>query len=87
MASRRQLKKELNYICGELFADCVVLKMCDTCNEDLLNQTMLEIINLRSEYVSRVSHTEKGSVKKFYAKLREEFSAKVEAISQKIVEA
>jgi hypothetical protein len=48
---------------------------------------MLEIINLRSEYVSRVSHTEKGSVKKFYAKLREEFSAKAEAISQKIVEA
>jgi len=85
MSSRRKLKKELNYVCGELFADCVVLKMCDTCDAQVLTETMMEVIALKTEYISRISHTQRGCVKQFYAKLRAEFYEKADALSQKIV--
>lgn len=87
MASRRFLKKQINEVCGELFADCVALKMCEQCADEIVNQAMAEILQLRLEFVARISHTEKGSVRLFYKKLREEFTAQAEAISRKIIEA
>lgn len=85
MASRKDLKKQINNICGELFADCVALKMCEQGNDEQLNEVMLEIWDLRREYVSRISHTEKLSERAFYKKLRAEFSEKAEALSKKII--
>ena len=85
MASRKDLKKQINNICGELFADCVALKMCEQGNDEQLNEVMLEIWDLRREYVSRISHTEKLSERVFYKKLRAEFSEKAEALSKKII--
>ena len=85
MASRKDLKKQINNICGELFADCVALKMCEQGNDEQLNEVMLEIWDLRREYVSRISHTEKLSERVFYKKLRTEFSEKAEALSKKII--
>lgn len=87
MASRKLLKKQINEVCGELFADCVALKMCEQCSDEVINQVMAEILQLRLEFVARISHTEKGSVRLFYKKLREEFTAQAEAISRKIIEA
>ena len=68
-------------------ADCVALKMCEQCSDEVINQVMAEILQLRLEFVARISHTEKGSVRLFYKKLREEFTAQAEAISRKIIEA
>ncbi len=87
MASRKLLKKQINEVCGELFADCVALKMCEQCSDEVINQVMAEILQLRLEFVARISHTEKGSVRLFYKKLRQEFSEKAEAISRTIIEA
>ena len=39
-----------------------------------------EILALNVEFVKRISHTEPGSVRLFYTKLREEFSEKVRNI-------
>ena len=85
MASRKDLKKQINNICGELFADCVALKMCEQGNDEQLNEVMLEIWDLRREYVSRISHTEKLSERVFYKELRAEFSEKAGALSKKII--
>ena len=85
MANRKDLKKQINNICGELFADCVALKMCEQGNDEKLNEVMLEIWDLRREYVSRISHTEKLNERLFYKKLRAEFSEKAEALSKKII--
>lgn len=85
MANRKDLKKQINNICGELFADCVALKMCEQGNDEQLNEVMLEIWDLRREYVSRISHTEKLNERLFYKKLRAEFSEKAEALSKKII--
>lgn len=87
MANRKQLKKSIKMITGDLFADCVALSMCQQANQETLDQLMKEVIELHSEYVARVSHTEKGSEKAFYKKLKEEFTGKVNDLSERIVKA
>lgn len=87
MANRKQLKKSIKMITGDLFADCVALSMCQQGNQEQLDALMMEVIALHSEYVARISHTEKGAERLFYKKLKDEFTAKVNDLSQRIVQA
>lgn len=69
MANRRQLKKSVKMLTGELFADCVALSMCQQGNKEKLDELMKEVIELHIDYVARISHTERGSEKVFYRNL------------------
>lgn len=81
MASRRELKKNVNYIAGELFAECLINSMfvpgTDKAKADGL---MSEVLKMQDEFVSRISHTEPGNVKGFYKKFRSDFNANVNEI-------
>lgn len=81
MASRRQLKKNVNYIAGELFSECLINSMfvpgTDKAKADAL---MGEILSMQSDFVNRISHTEPGNVKGFYKKFCTDFNAKVNEI-------
>ncbi|MBE6287860.1 MAG: hypothetical protein E7099_06705 [Mediterranea massiliensis] len=83
MAKRRTLKKNINYITGELFAECLIysFNVSDT-DKVKADALMIEILNMQDEFISRISHTQPGNVKTFYKKLTEDFNAKVEAITQ-----
>lgn len=85
MANRRQLKKTINYIAGELFTECMVNSLyvpgVDKAKADML---MGEILSMQDEFISRISHTEPGNVKGYYKKLREDFNNRVNAIIDKI---
>lgn len=85
MASRKNLKKNVKNLCADLFADCVALSMCDSADRAALEGLMAEIIELNSEYVSRISHTERGSEKLFYRKLRAEFAEKAKNLGERII--
>lgn len=87
MASRKQLKKSIKLITGELFADCVALSMCQQGNQETLNALMQEVINLHLDFTARVSHTQPGNVRGFYAQLKAEFTQKVNDLSERIVKA
>lgn len=87
MASRKNLKKAVKNICGELFADCVALSMCQQGDEQKLHELMSMIMVTYQDYVARISHTEKGNEKKFYKTLRSEFTAQVNKLSEEIVQA
>lgn len=87
MASRKQLKKSIKMISGELFADCVALSMCQQADHDKLEGLMAEIVAMNLEFVSRISHTEKGQEKLFYKKLADEFTQKANELSERIVKA
>ena len=85
MAKRRLLKKSINYITGELFADCLAHKCYVAGNDPQQCDALLtRILKLQDEYISRISHTEPGNVKGFYKQLRESFNADVEAIMDEI---
>ena len=87
MANRKQLKKSIRKITGELFADCVALSLCQQADRDKLEQLMQEVLNVHNDYVARISHTEPGSVKMYYKKLKQEFTEKVNDLSERIIKA
>ena len=43
MASRRNLKKAVKNVCGELFADCVALCMVEQVDSETLKGLMAEV--------------------------------------------
>lgn len=81
MASRKVLKKNVNYIAGELFTECLVNSMyVPGTDKKKADELMGEILKMQDEFVSRISHTEPGNVKGYYKKFRSDFNAKVEEI-------
>ena len=80
MASRRQLKKNVNYIAGELFTECLVNSMfIPGTDKEKADELMNEILKMQDDFICRVSHTEPGIVKGVYKKFRQDFNAKVNA--------
>ena len=81
MANRRQLKKNVNYIAGELFAECLINTMAvPGIDAEKADKVLADILIMQDDFVSRISHTEPGNVKAFYRNFRESFNEKVNAI-------
>jgi len=81
MASRKELKKNVNYIAGVLFTECLVNTMDNPeVDQKKADELMTEVLVMQNEFVSRISHTEPGNVKGFYRKFRRDFDAKVTEI-------
>ena len=78
MASRKDLKKAINYIVGELFTECVFIRLAlPEADKEKADRVLTDILNMQDDFVNRVSHTEPGNVKGFYKKLREDFNKRV----------
>ena len=78
MASRRELKKNVNYIAGELFMECLVNSLyVPGTDKAKADELMGKILSMQDEFISRI---EPGNVKGFYKKFREDFNKEVDAI-------
>lgn len=64
MASRRRLKKEIDYVVSDLILDCFTFinMRAKTENEDVL-QIVQESLNLRGDLIEQVNHPESKSEK------------------------
>mgnify|MGYP000821133826 FL=1 len=81
MASRRVLKKNVNYITGELFAECIINSLyVPGTDKQKAEELMERILKMQSEFISRISHTEPGNVKGYYKKFLSDFNAQVDEI-------
>lgn len=84
---RRELKKRISILCGELFTECVsILSTKKDANQEAIEGVMVDIFQMQNEMVTRLSHVEPGSTKMFFAKLRDDLSAQTDAIIDKIKE-
>ncbi|MBR5802726.1 MAG: hypothetical protein IKY31_00050 [Bacteroidaceae bacterium] len=82
---RRLLKKQVNYIAGELFAECVVLaNVVPGVDVQKVDELMVAILHMQDEFISRISHTQPGNVKGFYKAFRTDFQAQVDALIDQI---
>ena len=86
MANKRTLKRAINSICEELFAECIAATLYGTedhmDNEDALLFTILKI---QRDFIARISHPEPGMAAKIYYKdLREKFTAQVSEVVDQI---
>jgi len=84
MASRKELKKNVNYIAGELFAECLMSSKSENAVDKKADEILTQILVMQDEFISRISHTEPGNVKGFYKKFRKDFNAKVDEIIDEI---
>ena len=82
---RRDLKKQVNYIVGELFAECVVLtQLVPGIDGQKVDDLMARILYVQDDFLSRISHTQPGNVKGFYKAFKADFQAQVDAIIDEI---
>lgn len=85
MAKRRILKKQINELCGELMAEVVALSLYHPqADPQSADEIMTSILRLQHEMLCRVSHTEPGNVKGFYAKLASDCAQRVSEIYDQI---
>ncbi len=79
---RRELKLVVNYVCEELFAECVAASMYNgTPDPKNVESLLVNIAELRADFVSRISHPEPGlPPKKFFKDLKMSFNEQVSEI-------
>lgn len=86
MAKRRELKKGINFLCGELFAECVSITLYQKpVQQQDIDNVMTNILNLQDDMLNRVSHVEPGMPAKAYFKqLRTDMVSRTEEIVAQI---
>lgn len=87
MANKRKLKKNISYICGELFSECVAISLYQNVkNKDDINAILNSILITHNHYIRRVSYPEPGiTPKKYYKDLKERFEIQIGEIIDNIV--
>lgn len=87
MANRRDLKKHVNYISEVTLGMCIIEGMnAEAARREAIADLVEKTIKLRSDIISRISHTEPGNVKGFYKKLRDDFNKQIEEVFNKLNE-
>ncbi len=76
MASRRDLKKQISYIAGDLFLASLI--------EGINREAVLEATHNVLELIPRISHTQPGNVKGYYKKLREDLNKEIQLVAEEI---
>lgn len=82
MANRRNLKKDIRNICDLLLDECIaVMLIRKEVDEAALDAVMTRILNVKHDYLCRVSHTEPGQARAFYRQLHTSLTAEISAIA------
>lgn len=85
MASRRKLKKTVNYLIADLYSECLFQELLrPEVKQEMVDDILEDIFKIRLEFVSRISYTEPGNVKGFYKKFKDDFSKEVTNVIAKI---
>ena len=84
--NKRELKKSVNYICSELFAEGVAASLySQNADKDNINALLASIINIQNDFVRRISHPEPGMpAKVFYKQLIKDFNNTVSEVIDQI---
>lgn len=79
MANKRNLKHQINYVCSELFAECVAMSMYNQKVSDEDTKALLaSILCIHNDFIRRVSHPEPGMKPRlFYKDLISNFNKQV----------
>lgn len=82
MANKRQLKKTINMVTGDLLVECIATKYIkkESRQEDVDN-VMVGILRMQDDFICRVSHPEPGMpAKQYFKALRDDLAKQADAI-------
>ena len=79
MSNKRDLKRTINYICGDLFTEGIAASLYgENRDNDNTEAILTAILVMHSNYIRRVSHVQPGMPAKVYFKdLKDKFSKEV----------
>ena len=86
MMNKRSLKKAINAVSDQLFANAVAVSLYGT-NRNAENDEALiqSLLSMREDFVSRISHPEPGMKKQeYYKDLREKFISQAQELADQI---
>lgn len=87
MSSRRRLKKQVKYVIDELLIEYMLVESSSkNADKESLQQALYGIVELNNEFTTRISHTEPGNAKAYYAAFFKDFNAKVNQIMGSLVQ-
>ena len=85
MASRRRLKKDINYLSFELLAECFTYQYFhENADREAIDSVAATILDNRNDLVSRINHIDGKEnpklVKAHFNKIKQDVSKSVEAL-------
>ena len=86
MSNKRDLKRTINYICGDLFTEGIAASLYgENRDNDNTEAILTSILVMHSNYIRRVSHVQPGMPAKVYFKvyfkdLKDKFNKEVNEI-------
>ena len=86
MSNKRNLKRSINVICDELFAECVAASLYGGANEKAdVESLLVSVAAMRDDFISRLSHPEPGvPQKEYFRKLISSFTEHVNEMADHI---
>lgn len=89
MAKRRDLKKDINYVAGELFSEILVCSLfIPGTNKEKADVLMTRVLDMQDDFLARAQRPDgkdnKTLVKEYYRKLHVDLQTSVNAIATEI---
>lgn len=89
MANKRNLKKSIGYVAGDLFGEILVSKhLIPNVGSDEADQLLSRVLMMQDEFINRVNHPsgtkDKKLTKAYFKKLRIDLLTEIDAISTEI---
>jgi hypothetical protein len=85
MASRRNLKKDINYIIGDIFTECLIYKeLVPGTDQEAADALIVDLLRIDNDFNARISHTEPGNAKEYYRTLVKDFQNQITEVIDKL---
>ena len=85
MASRRHLKRDISYVIGDIFTECLVYKeLVPGTDKNAAEKLIVDLLRIDNEFITRISHTEPGKAKEYYRALVKDFQKEISAVIDKL---
>ena len=68
MANKRSLKRNINFVCSELFSEVVAISYTTDASDEDVKALLTSILVIHDDYVRRVSHVEPGLAPRLFFK-------------------
>ena len=85
MASRRDLKRDISYVIGDIFTECLIYKeLVPGTDKNAADKLIVDLLRIDNEFITRISHTEPGKAKEYYRALVKDFQKEISAVIDKL---
>lgn len=85
MASRRDLKRDISYVIGDIFTECLIYKeLVPGTDKAAAEKLIVDLLRIDNEFITRISHTEPGKAKEYYRSLIKDFQKQISEVLDKL---